>query len=81
MIYIGVDQSKRFSQYTIGDERGKIFKRTRIANESKEIRNLMESLPEGPKIAALEEPPVPGAGSMMSWRSIRRRRSWGIPWK
>lgn len=54
MIYIGIDQSKRFSQYTIGDERGRIFKRTRIANEAKEIRNLMESLPEGPKIAALE---------------------------
>lgn len=54
MIYIGVDQSKRFSQYTVGDERGKIFKRIRIANEAKEIRKLMDSLPEGPRIAALE---------------------------
>jgi len=54
MICIGVDHSKKFSQYTIGDERGKIFKRTRAANESEEIKALMESLPEGPKIAALE---------------------------
>ena len=54
MIYIGIDQSKRYSQYTIGDERGRIFKRVRMANEAKEIRYLMESLPEGPKIAALE---------------------------
>lgn len=55
MIYIGIDQSKKFSQYTIGDERGKILKRMRIENESEEIRDLMHSLPEGEKkIAALE---------------------------
>ena len=54
MICLGVDQSKKFSQYTIGDEKGNIFKRTRIANEEKEIQKLMESLPERPKMAALE---------------------------
>lgn len=54
MICIGVDHSKKFSQYTIGNEFGQIFKRTRIGNESQEIQDLMESLPEGPKIAALE---------------------------
>lgn len=52
--YIGVDQSKRFSQYTIGDEKGNIFKRIKLANEERGIKTLMESLPEGPKIAALE---------------------------
>ncbi len=54
MICLGVDQSKHFSQYTIGDEKGKIFKRVKIANTSEEIQHLMESLPEGPKTAALE---------------------------
>lgn len=54
MLCLGVDQSKRFSQYTIGDEKGKIFKRVKIANEAEDIKHLMESLPEGPKIAALE---------------------------
>lgn len=54
MICLGVDQSKKFSQYTIGDEKGNIFKKTRIANESEEIQKLMESLPEGPRKAALE---------------------------
>ncbi len=54
MICLGVDQSKHFSQYTIGDEKGKIFKRIKIANTSEEIQQLMESLPEGPKRAALE---------------------------
>lgn len=54
MIYIGIDQSKRFSHYTIGDERGKILKRIKIANQEQEIRKLMESLPEEPKQAALE---------------------------
>lgn len=54
MIYIGVDHSKNFSQYTIGDEMGNIFKKVRIANEEDEIRQLMESLPEEPKTAALE---------------------------
>jgi transposase len=54
MICIGIDQSKKFSQYTIGDEKGNIIKRTRIVNEAEEIQTLMESLPEGPKIAALE---------------------------
>ena len=54
MICLGVDQSKKFSQYTIGDEKGKIFKRVRISNEPEEIQQLMESLPEGCKVAALE---------------------------
>lgn len=54
MICIGVDHSKKFSQYTIGNETGQIFKRRRILNESEDIRKLMESLPEGPKKMALE---------------------------
>jgi len=54
MVYIGVDQSKKYSQYTIGDERGNIIKRARIMNEEEKIQELMESLPEGPKMAALE---------------------------
>lgn len=54
MIFIGVDQSKRFSHYTIGDKDGNIFKRAKVSNEAKDIRKLMESLPEEPKKAALE---------------------------
>ncbi len=54
MICLGVDQSKHFSQYTIGDEKGKIFKRVKIGNTSEDIKQLMDSLPQGPKTAALE---------------------------
>jgi len=54
MYYIGIDHHKKYSQYTVMDTVGKVLKRAQVSNRAEEIKDFMESLPEGPKVAAME---------------------------
>jgi transposase len=50
-MYVGVDYHKRYSVTTQMDENGKVLGRARLSNDPDTLRDYVESLPAGSKIA------------------------------